>query len=310
MNQETRHISVLLNEAISALKAERGGNFLDCTLGGGGHSKAILDVNSSNTVVAADRDLRAIERAQQKFVSYQGRFSALHGTFSSLEAELQGSQFDGILADLGTSMDQLKEGRGFSFSDHADLDMRMDESEGETAADLVNNYSEQDLYVVFRQGGVGPEARGIAQAIIRARPINFSDELAAVVNKALQGRYREKKGNPATLVFQAIRIAVNKELSEIEALLRAAPKLARTNTRFAVITFHSLEDKLVTNMMRRWSSGGDFSAVNPTSRGEARLGRYIARESVQPSKEEISSNPSSRSARLRVFEFAENFNGI
>ncbi len=307
MSDVTRHIPVLEAEVLEALRAAGGGAFLDCTLGGAGHSEAILKSNLKNSVVASDRDLRAIERARVRLAGYEGRFELLHSDFAGLAAKLSGRTFDGLLADLGISTDQLKEGRGFSFTDEQSFDMRMDESAGSTAADLVNDSDEQTLIRVLHQGGIGPEARKLAQAIIAARPHTSAKSFASVVNKVMAsvagGKYAKKKVNPATVVFQALRIAVNREFEQIDSLMEMAPTLVRSGGRMAVITFHSLEDKAVVRKMREWESGGEFSALNPASVRGKRLGKIINKKGVEPSAAEVERNPSARSACLRVFEF-------
>ncbi len=297
---QTVHISVLLNEVIDSLRAREGGRFLDCTLGGGGHTKAILDANPKNTVTAIDRDLRAIKRTSEALSQYSSRLTIHHGSFSTLKSLDLGDSFDGVLADLGVSTDQIKEGRGFSFNDEASLDMRMNEEEGETAHEIVNTLSEQDLFKILAEGGVGPKARDIARAIVRARPIANAKELSRVINQIPQGK---KTVNPATVAFQAIRMAVNRELSEIESLMEVAPRLVRSQGRLSVITFHSLEDKAVTKVMRAWEGSEDFPALWPGRKESKRIGTVVFRKAVVASDEECEANPSARSARLRVFEF-------
>jgi 16S rRNA (cytosine1402-N4)-methyltransferase len=221
---------------------------------------------------------------------------------------LEGKVFDGMLADLGTSTDQLKEGRGFSFTDESSLDMRMDESSGLSAQEIVNSASEQELFVILKRGGVGSEARPVARAIASERPFTSARQLSATVNQVLarvaRAKTAQKKVNPSTVVFQALRIAVNREFEQIESLMKLAPQVVRRGGRMAVITFHSLEDRAVARTMREWESGGEFSALNPASRHAPSLGKVIERKGVYPSEEEVARNPSSRSACLRVFEFS------
>ena len=290
-------------EVIDFLKAKEGGVYLDCTLGGGGHTMALLEANENNCVVAFDRDERAISRNKKKLERYGSRVRLVHSSFANASKELKNQKFDGVLADLGTSTDQLKENRGFSFNDDTALDMRMDESQEFSAHDLVNGTTQSQLVSVLKRGGVGKEAFGVAQAIIKARPIDTTVQLADVTNQALRGRYRGKKGNPATVIFQAIRIAVNREFEEIEAILDAAPELIVANGRIAVVTFHSLEDKLVTRRMRDWESQGAYPALWRGERKEKALGKVLTKKPVTASDEEVKANPSSRSARLRVFQF-------
>jgi 16S rRNA (cytosine1402-N4)-methyltransferase len=214
---------------------------------------------------------------------------------------LSDEKFDGIVADLGISTDQLKENRGFSFNDSAELDMRMDESDGRTAYWVVNETRERELFETLKRGGVGREARAIAAAIVRSRPIKTTRELSALINQTVPGN-KEKKVNPSTVAFQAIRMAVNEELESIERFLDGVTDFVKPGGRLAVITFHSLEDKVVANRMRSWE-GGEFSAMWPGSKPQKPRGRVVERKAIKPSEAEIAANPSSRSARLRAFEF-------
>jgi 16S rRNA (cytosine1402-N4)-methyltransferase len=301
MTHETSHIPVLLNEVIEVLKANLGGEFLDCTLGGGGHTLAILEANESNKVVAIDRDKRAIERSNKRLSNFGPRLKVIHGNFARINSVLSDEKFDGIVADLGISTDQLKENRGFSFNDSAELDMRMDESDGRTAYWVVNETRERELFETLKRGGVGREARAIAAAIVRSRPIKTTRELSALINQTVPGN-KEKKVNPSTVAFQAIRMAVNEELESIERFLDGVTDFVKPGGRLAVITFHSLEDKVVANRMRSWE-GGEFSAMWPGSKPQKPRGRVVERKAIKPSEAEIAANPSSRSARLRAFEF-------
>ena len=306
MVEGSQHISVLKREVVELLEAARGGDYLDCTLGGAGHALAILDASSATTVCAVDRDARAIARAKAGLVDFGGRFQVEHGAFSEVGTLFAGRTFDGILADLGLSTDQLKEGRGFAFSEEAPLDMRMNEGDALTAHELVNSSSEHELFVILRQGGVGPEAKAIARAIVKARPVETTKALADLVVRTVpsnRSRAGDKRSHPATVTFQALRIAVNDEFGEIERLLAAIPTLMKSGGRTAIITFHSLEDKIVTETMRRWEGGGEFSAQWPGAFRQEIFGRLVTRKPVVPSAEEVARNPSSRSARLRVFRF-------
>lgn len=300
------HVPVLREEVVRELGVESSGRYLDCTFGGGGHTLAILEASAGAQVEAVDRDLRAAQRAAH--LPHRERFTLHHASFSTIPQVIPPQrQFDGALADLGLSTFQLFESRGFSFHDEALLDMRMDESQSLTAAEVVNNTSERELYEVLRRGGVGPEARMITRAIVRARPLVTAKDLAAIVERAMPRKLvATSTTHPATVVFQALRIEVNQELQEIEALLELLPRYVRQGGRALLITFHSLEDKLVTRTMRQWEGGEDFSASFPGSGGQRRsIGRLVHRKPIRPSASEIEDNPSSRSARLRVFEFTE-----
>jgi 16S rRNA (cytosine1402-N4)-methyltransferase len=294
---ETVHKSVLLEETLELLKAKDGGMFLDCTLGGGGHTAAILAANSANKVIAIDRDPRARARAEERFRSDLGtRLTVIPGRFGEAAALVSGERFDGILADLGMSTDQLLGGTGFSFKDKGELDMRMNPEEGITAQDILNTASDQELREIFYKGGLDRWARKLAKEIIAARPIATAKDFAGIVD--IHG------GKDARAVaFQALRIAVNREFDEIEGLLQAAPKLAKNGTRLAVITFHSLEDQLVTGQFRKWA-GSEAAPAWFGKEESARLGKLLTRKPVTPSDSEVAGNPASRSARLRVFEFS------
>jgi 16S rRNA (cytosine1402-N4)-methyltransferase len=303
---ETRHVPIMVKEVLDYLKAEEGGHFLDCTLGGGGHALAILRAHPKNTLVAIDRDARAISRAKPRLAGQIERVQFLQAAFSGLLAACPGPSFDGILADLGLSTDQLLDQRGFSFNDPGALDMRMDQSATLSAHYFVNQVSEQELARTLKQGGVGIEARRIARAIAKARPIENTTDLARVVSQAVPKTGRKANLHPATLTFQAIRMAVNSELEEIQELMREIPKLAKTGARFAAITFHSLEDKVVARGMREWQSPGEWSASWAGDQAQSvkkPQGRVLTAKAVRPGVEEMAQNPSARSARLRVFEF-------
>jgi 16S rRNA (cytosine1402-N4)-methyltransferase len=307
LEQEVHHVPVMLEASIEVLRASEGGKFLDCTFGGGGHSRGLLEASPDACVVALDRDGRAIERGCRWGAGYGERLELIHAPFSRAEAAVSFRGFNGILADLGMSTDQLREGRGFSFADAATLDMRMDEGSGMTAADFINHASEQEIYVALAEGGVGAHARGIARTIFNERPFESAQQLAEVVRMSQLGKRSVSKTHPATVVFQALRMKVNREREEIDALLDAAPSLVRSGGRLAVITFHSVEDKLVTNRMRSWESAGSYPASWRGPRTEKRIGHVVNRKPIVPSEDEIARNPASRSARLRVFEFEKDF---
>jgi 16S rRNA (cytosine1402-N4)-methyltransferase len=307
VEREVHHVPVLLDQTVEALRASQGGMFLDCTFGGGGHSRALLEASPDACVVGLDRDGRAIERGRRWGGRYGERLTLIHAPFSNVESVVSFRGFDGILADLGMSTDQLREGRGFSFADTQTLDMRMDEGSGETAAEFVNGASEHEIFVALAEGGVGANARGIARAIVNERPFESAQQLAEVVRFSHLGKRSESKVHPATVVFQALRMKVNREREEIETLLDAAPRLVKQGGRLAVITFHSVEDKLVTSRMRSWESAGSYPASWRGPRTEKKIGRVVYRKPIVPADDEIASNPASRSARLRVFEFEEIF---
>jgi 16S rRNA (cytosine1402-N4)-methyltransferase len=293
---EAVHVPVLLNEVVEQLRAQRGGMFLDCTLGGGGHTRAILDASPDSWVVALDRDQRAIRRAEIWAGRYSERLRLIHAPFSRVADVLDFSRFDGILADLGMSTDQLREGRGFSFADEGALDMRMDETAPLTARDFINSAAERDVFLAFAEGGVGSSSRQLARFLISRRPYESAKSLADVVKESHLGKKSASKVHPAT---------VNGEREEVLALMEAAPKLAKgAGSRLAMITFHSIEDTLVAREMRRWEAAGSYPASWRGPRSGQCLGVVNPRKPVCPSEDEVRRNPASRSARLRVFEFA------
>ena len=302
MTERTVHIPVMRDEVLAALNAQDGGSFVDCTLGGAGHTEAILDAHATNTVFALDRDQRAIERAKERLSRFNGRVKFHHSEFGLVGSVTDGNSFDGMLVDLGLSTDQLKENRGFSFHDAASLDMRMDESQEFSAESVVNQYTDKKLLTALKRGGVGREASVVTRAIMQARPIKTTGELSKIINKAAAGFTAKKKINPSTVIFQAIRMEVNGELLEIEAMLNAAPGIVRTGGRLAIITFHSIEDRLVTNRMRQWEQGDSAPATWRGPRVPSK-GKQVSNKPIVAGEDEVQRNLASRSARLRVFEF-------
>lgn len=301
------HVPIMVDEVIDALQAKRGGMFLDCTFGSGGHTKAILDASHDAWVIAMDRDGRAIQRGSALAAQYGERLELVHAPFADLERAVSFKGFDGILADLGMSTDQLKEGRGFSFADEGAFDMRMDEGSGMSAQEFVNTAPERDIYVALAEGGVGQNARIVAKIMVEKRPFESACHLAEVIKHAHVGKRSESRVHPATVVFQALRMRINDEIGQLEHFLHAVPNVSKKGTRFAVITFHSIEDKIVTNRMRSWEAAGSYPASWRGARTEVRVGHVVNRKAIAPSDGEIERNPASRSARLRVLEFEKDF---
>jgi 16S rRNA (cytosine1402-N4)-methyltransferase len=311
----SQHIPVLLDEVVSSLNAKVGGTFLDCTLGGGGHAEAILQANSTNVLYGVDRDSRALERVRLRLDGYKPRFNCFHNRFSAISSLLSSHsvegrldvRFDGILADLGVSTDQLKEGRGFSFRDSGRLDMRMDESASWSAMEVVNESDLRSLIKILKEGGVGQEANLVAREIISCRPISDTDSLAKLVAKVIPQRLLNpaKKSHPATVVFQALRIAVNAEFAEIQSLMNVIPSLVNSGSTCVIISFHSGEDTIVARAMRQWSAGNTRppSLPGPRDPNERILGTLLTKKPILPSPSECNENPASRSARMRVFKF-------
>jgi 16S rRNA (cytosine1402-N4)-methyltransferase len=302
-SKASRHVSVLCKEVVESFSYP--GMFLDLTFGGGGHSKAILVAHHKNVVFAVDRDLHAIGRGQGLIQEFSGRLDVVKGKFSHVGSFVGGRQFDGVIADLGMSTDQLKGQRGFSFMDDTELDMRMDVDAELTAAEVLNHYAKSDLYRVMRDGGIGPRViRPLVEGIVRGRPYRTTGEIVDVIKKVIR-RDKDQGGHPATVVFQALRMEVNQELAELRTVLAALPGLVKPQGRIAIIAFHSLEDKEVARVMRVWAQGSTVPARLRTGAEQRPIGRLLTRKAIVPTEEETEQNPASRSARMRVFEMEE-----
>ncbi|MBQ8914890.1 MAG: 16S rRNA (cytosine(1402)-N(4))-methyltransferase RsmH [Clostridia bacterium] len=306
------HITVLLEEAVDSLLPERGGIFVDCTAGGGGHSEAILKrLPEGSRLISLDRDDRAIERCRERLAPYGDASTVVKTNYSEIGQvldELGIDKIDGVLWDLGVSSVQLDEReRGFSYSQDAPLDMRMDRSEGPTAADIVNGYSEGELQRVLRDWGEEKFFQRIASAIVKARevkPIETTVELADIITNAIpQGARKKENQHPAKRSFQAIRIEVNDELNIIEPSIRCAVERLRVGGRAAVITFHSLEDRITKqtfkNLERPCTCPSDFPVCVC---GKTPSVKLVTKKPTVPTDEELELNPRARSAKLRVAE--------
>ena len=300
------HAPVMVDEVVDLFKGAK--RILDCTLGGGGHTEALLASGAS--VVALDRDEAAIDEARKRLASYEasGRFLALRADFGEIDriSELEGRSFDGILADLGVSSHQIDaDDRGFSFRPGALLDMRMDRRGTGTAADLLNTLDEADLSHIFHDYGDEPRAGRLAREIVRRRarkPMHVSDDLV----DAIRGAYGARTGpSDFARLFQAVRIAVNDELGALERALPLLRDKLEPGGILAVIAYHSGEDRLVKHSMREWS----LDCICPpkqltcTCRGK-RLGELVTKRAVKASEIETAKNPRSRSARLRAWRKA------
>lgn len=305
------HRPVLLNETIALLDPKPGGVFLDATLGGGGHAAAILERTSPNGIlVGIDRDPEAIEYARQRLARYGQRVKFVQGDFrdvGSILASVGITELDGALFDLGVSSHQLESGRGFSFMRDEPLDMRMSPAEGTlSAADVVNTYTESDLAEIIRRYGEERYARQIARAIVERRksaPIRTTGELVETIISAVGGKYRGLDIHPATRTFQAIRIEVNKELEAIEAGVADAIEHLKIGGRICVISFHSLEDRIVKKTFRKLSGHCECPPrALKCECGARRILQVLTKKPVTPSEEEIAENPRSRSAKLRCAE--------
>jgi len=303
-----RHRPVLLAEVLKLLAPRDGGIYVDGTFGAGGYSRAILE-SADCRVVGLDRDPRAIAEGAPLADSFAGRLTLVEGRFGEmvdlLAAKGVGSA-DGVALDLGVSSMQLDEAeRGFSFRSDGPLDMRMG-GEGPSAADLVNDLGEAELADILFRYGEEKRARAIARAIIRRRakgPITRTGELAAVVRGVLGPKKRDAI-DPATRSFQALRIAVNDELGELERGLAAAEQVLAPGGRLAVVSFHSLEDRAVKDFVRTHSGRTPAPSRHAPPRAERQVAtlREVSRKPVPPSAAEVSANPRARSARLRVAE--------
>ncbi len=302
------HVPVLLREVLEALRPERGGLFVDATLGLGGHAEALLDAAPSVRLVGIDRDPEALAFARARLARFGDRFVAVEGRHEELALHLDGLGFpevDGVLADLGVSSMQLDRAeRGFSFMKDGPLDMRMGRT-GPTAADLVAELPGEELARVFRDYGEEPRAKAVARAVVSARenaPIRTTGELRALVAKAVGGR-REEGRDPATRVFQALRIATNRELVELERFLDDAIARLSLGARVAVLSYHSLEDRIVKDVFRDRAAGCTCPPSFPVCVcSRRRVLALVTKKPIRPSDEEVLENRRSRSARLRVAE--------
>jgi len=297
---DAAHRPVLLREAIELLGAARGGLFVDATLGAGGHAEAILTAAPATRLVGIDRDPDARALAARRLAPFGDRVEIHAGDFADLAVALRGRRAAGVLADLGVSSLQLDRAeRGFSFRRDGPLDMRMADA-GESAAELVNRSTEAELETIFRSYGEEPEARRVARAVIAARdaaPLTTTGELAAVVRRAK--RARETRIDPATRVFQALRIAVNRELDSLAELLDRAVGLLEQDGRLVVISYHSLEDRIVKNRLRDMARG-EVDPVTGRTRSETQVLELLTKRPIVPGADEVAANPRARSARLRA----------
>ncbi len=307
---ELKHYSVLLNECIEALNIRPDGIYVDGTLGMGGHSEQIAKRLTTGRLIAIDRDEMALDRARERLAPYADRITFVHGNFRDLPqllADAGVSGADGMLFDLGVSSPQLDNPeRGFSYMADAPLDMRMDRSEGITAWFIVNKWPEEKLKRILYDFGEERYAPRIAQAIVRRRetaPIDTTLELVDVIRSAMPAAALREKQHPAKRSFQAIRIAVNDELGSVSELLDHAVELLNPGGRLAVISFHSLEDRIVKNAIASREHGCTCPREFPVCTcGFVQTLRSVTRKPILPSTQELEENPRSRSAKLRVAE--------
>lgn len=278
------HIPVLSRELIAGLAISPGGHYLDATVGGGGHSRSILEAAPDVRVTAIDRDEQAIAAASATLADYTAKIEFWQGNFA--EYEPQERKFDGIIADLGVSSAQFDIAeRGFSFRHEASLDMRMDRRQSLTAAEIINRWEEAQLADIFFKYGEERLSRRIARRIVEKRPFKTTTDLAYAIAGCVPRQYRYGKIHPATRVFQALRIAVNQELTSLEKFLNKAPNWLKPGSKIAIISFHSLEDRLVKHGLR-----------------ESEILRVLTKKPILPQEDEMENNPRSRSAKLRIAE--------
>ncbi len=332
MSSDVDHVPVLVDETLRYLVPDRVSEhpdgetalFVDCTLGLGGHAEALLESAPCVHLLGIDRDPAALDRAGRRLGRFGDRVRLVEGSFSEVVALVteatagwperpfghaagEEGRIAGILADLGVSSLQLDTAeRGFSFRFDAPLDMRMGRT-GPTAADVVNSYAEADLMRIFREYGEERQARRIARALARARedaPVETTGELRRLILEAKGGPFykegrREGRVDPATRVFQALRIEVNRELAELERFVEEAVRLLEADGRLVVISYHSLEDRIVKNTLRDLARG-EIDQITGRPRAETRVLEVLTKKPVTPRDEEVETNPRSRSAKLRA----------
>ena len=307
---EFHHISVLLEECLEGLAIKPDGIYVDGTLGGAGHSSRIAAQLDKGVLIGIDRDPVALQAARERLAPFGDRVKLVHSNFSQVAQVLQElglDGMDGMLMDLGVSSPQLDDGaRGFSYMADAPLDMRMDRSEGLTAADVVNSWDRDELRRILSQYGEERYAPQIAGAIVRRReekPIETTLELVDIIRGAMPAKALKEKQHPAKRSFQAIRIAVNDELSSVDRMIQAAVPRLNQGGRLAVITFHSLEDRIVKTGLAAFAKGCDCPSDFPVCVcGKTPDIRLVSRKPILPTEQEITENPRARSAKLRVAE--------
>ncbi len=285
------HVPVLLKEAIDFLAVKRGGTYLDATVGLGGHSYEIAKrLGAPGHLIGFDKDPAALERARERLMTTLDELpevTLIHGSFAEVAERIAPASLDGLMADLGVSSLQLGDAaRGFSFQAEGPLDMRMNPMSGETAEQVVNHLDERKLADVIYEFGEERRSRRIARAIVRSRPIRTTQHLVEVISTAARSMKHERI-HPATRTFQALRIFVNRELDDLTALLEAAPRVLKPGGRLVVISFHSLEDRIVKDALRG---------------GKDKYFRVLTKKPLTASEEEIDRNPRSRSAKMRAAE--------
>lgn len=308
MSNQTVHKPVLLKQVLDGLNIRRDGIYVDCTYGRGGHSAAILEqLGDDGRLFVFDRDPLAFRHAEHLFRDDR-RVVAIHGSFSLLAEKLGRfhvmGEVDGLLFDLGVSSPQLDDGNyGFSFLRDGDLDMRMDPGGGISAMEWINHADHEEIEDILRTFGEERYARRIARAVVEARehePLTRTRQLAAIISSAVPTR--EKKKDPATRSFLAVRIFINNEIGELEAVLKQVNEVLKPGGRLVVISFHSLEDRVVKRFMRNEARGNRYPPEIPVTEDEMTPTLKLVSKAIKPSDEEIKQNPRARSAVLRVGE--------
>ena len=311
---EFQHKSILLNECMEGLSIKEDGIYVDGTLGGGGHSFHILErLGERGRLIGIDQDEDAIKAATKRLEAFANKVTIVRDNyehFQTILSTLSIPKVDGILLDLGVSSYQFDEAdRGFSYRFDAPLDMRMDRRQDFTAKDLLNSYSEAELYRIIRDYGEDKFAKNIAKHIVRERekkPIETTFELSEIISHAIPMKMRVQGGHPAKKTFQAVRIALNRELEVLEESIEEMIKALKPKGRLCIITFHSLEDRIVKKAFRTAEDPcicpKDFPIC---SCGRKSLGKVISRKAICPTALEMEENPRSKSAKLRIFERGE-----
>lgn len=307
---EFKHVSVLLNECIEGLKIKENGIYVDGTLGGGGHSSEILkNLSDDGLLIGIDQDKDALKAASSRLQNYKN-VKYVHNNFYNIDSildELEIEKIDGMLMDLGVSSYQLDTGdRGFSYMQDAPLDMRMNRENSLSAYEVVNNYDEAEIYRIIRDYGEEKFAKRIARFIVENRekkPIETTLELVEIIKAAIPAKARREGPHPAKRTFQAIRIEVNSELSILNKAIEDGVNRLNIGGRMAIITFHSLEDRIVKLKFKELATACTCPKEFPICicGGKAKV-KIISRKAIEPTKEEVDENPRSRSAKLRVIE--------
>ncbi len=308
---EFSHVSVLLEETIDSLNIKPDGIYVDGTLGGGGHSLEICKrLGEGGRLIGIDQDMDAIKAASKRLEEYKDKIDIVHSNYQDIESclgELSIHGVDGIVLDLGVSSYQLDNvDRGFTYREDTPLDMRMDQSQIRTARDIVNDYSEMELFKVIRDYGEDSFAKNIAKHIVKARengPIETTGQLNEIIKAAIPAKVRQGTGHPSKKTFQAIRIELNHELEVLENSIDKMIELLNPGGRLSIITFHSLEDRIVKNLFRKNMNPCVCPPSFPVCTcGQAPKGKIITRKPIIPSEEEIDGNKRAKSSKLRVFE--------